>query len=190
MRLNRLRVEQFRQFRQPLELDELQPGINLICGPNESGKSTLVRAIRAAFFERFSSSSVSDLRPWGDSAAAPEVVLDFDWQGQHWILTKRFLQRKRCDLRIDGQSWSGDDAEEKLADLLGFQYPGRGASKAEHWGIPGLLWIEQGAGHELRSAVQHASDHLQSALGASLARSPAAVGMRFSTRSRRVWRRY
>lgn len=128
MRLNRLRVEQFRQFRQPLELDELQPGINLICGPNESGKSTLVRAIRAAFFERFSSSSVSDLRPWGDSAAAPEVVLDFDWQGQHWILTKRFLQRKRCDLRIDGQSWSGDDAEE--SSLICWVFSIRGAVRA------------------------------------------------------------
>ena len=34
--------------------------------------------------------------------------------------------------------------EEHLAELLGFAFAGKGASKAEHWGIPGLLWIEQG----------------------------------------------
>ena len=49
MKLQRMRIEQLRQFRKPFVLDNLQPGLNLIHGPNESGKSTLVRAIRAAF---------------------------------------------------------------------------------------------------------------------------------------------
>ncbi|MDX1598430.1 MAG: ATP-binding protein, partial [Marinobacter sp.] len=100
MKLQRLRIEQLRQFRQPLELGELGPGLNLIHGPNESGKSTLVRAIRAAFFERHRSSSVDDLRPWGDSSAAPSVELDFECQGVQWQLRKRFLQQKRCDLQV------------------------------------------------------------------------------------------
>ena len=39
MRLHRLRVEQLRQFRQPLEILALEPGLNLFTGPNESGKS-------------------------------------------------------------------------------------------------------------------------------------------------------
>ena len=65
MRLHRLRVEQLRQFRQPLEILALEPGLNLFTGPNESGKSTLVRALRAAFFERHRSSAVDDLQPWG-----------------------------------------------------------------------------------------------------------------------------
>lgn len=164
MRLQRLRIEQVRQFRTPMALEELQPGINLIHGPNESGKSTLVRAIRAAFFERHRSKSVEDLRPWGDSAAAPTIELKFDHDGQQWQLTKSFLQRKRCDLVIDGRSFSGEDAEEKLAELLGFQLPKKGVSKAEHWGIPGLLWVEQGTGQDIEKAVEHAGDHLKSAL--------------------------
>ncbi|MBK5930147.1 AAA family ATPase [Halochromatium salexigens] len=178
MQLKRLRVAQLRRFQQPLELADLAPGINLITGPNESGKSTLVRAIRAAFFERHRSSSVTDLQPHGDSSAAPEVELEFCWQDQAWHLNKRFLARKRCDLRIDrlasaasteaSEALNGDEAEERLAELLGFSHPGRGASKAEHWGIPGLLWIEQGAGHELREAVAHAGNHLHSALGGEL----------------------
>ncbi|MBD3641062.1 MAG: AAA family ATPase [Marinobacter sp.] len=164
MRLERLRLEQVRQFRNPITLEGLQPGINLIHGPNESGKSTLVRAIRAAFFERHRSKSVEDLRPWGDSAAAPAIELDFEHEGHHWSLTKSFLQRKRCDLQVDGQTFSGEEAEEKLAELLGYQFPKKGASKEEHWGIPGLLWVEQGTGQDIEKAVEHAGDHLKSAL--------------------------
>ena len=62
MRLLRLRVEQLRRFREPVEIRDLEPGINLFAGPNESGKSTLVRAIRAAFFERFKSNGAADLQ--------------------------------------------------------------------------------------------------------------------------------
>ncbi len=53
MKLTHIRIEQFRQFREAIEIDDLQDGINLFSGPNEAGKSTIVAAIRAAFFERF-----------------------------------------------------------------------------------------------------------------------------------------
>ncbi|MDS1309964.1 AAA family ATPase [Marinobacter xiaoshiensis] len=164
MKLQRLRVEQFRQFRQGLELDSLQPGINLIHGPNESGKSTLVRAIRAAFFDRYRSKSAEELAPWGDSSAAPTVELIFEHGGKHWQLDKRFLKRHRCDLKVDDETFSGEEAEEKLAELLGYQFPKKGASKEEHWGIPGLLWVEQGTGQNIENAVLHAGGHLKSAL--------------------------
>ena len=175
MKLRRLKVEQLRQFRQPFEMDDLQPGLNLIHGPNESGKSTLVRAIRAAFFERYRTTSVDDLRPWGDSAAAPTVTLDFDAQQKSWHLVKSFLQRKRCDLTVDSTSYSEDEAEEKLAELLGFQFSAKGVSKPEHWGVPGLLWVEQGTGQNIEDAVKHAGDHLKSALN-SLVGEVASTG--------------
>ncbi|MGM0774399.1 MAG: AAA family ATPase, partial [Pseudomonadota bacterium] len=175
MILRRLQVEQLRQFRQPFVMDDLQPGLNLIHGPNESGKSTLVRAIRAAFFERYRTSSVDDLRPWGDSAAAPTITLDFEAQQKSWHLVKSFLQRKRCDLRVDSTSYSEDEAEEKLAELLGFQFSAKGVSKPEHWGVPGLLWVEQGTGQNIEQAVEHAGDHLKSALN-SLVGEVASTG--------------
>ncbi|MCG8519615.1 MAG: AAA family ATPase [Pseudomonadales bacterium] len=176
MKLQRMRIEQLRQFRKPFVLDNLQPGLNLIHGPNESGKSTLVRAIRAAFFERYRSTAVDDLRPWGDSAAAPTIELDFEHDNRAWRLTKSFLQRKRCDLVVGTDSYSEDDAEEKLAELLGYQYPKRGASKAEHWGIPGLLWVEQGTGQDIEAAIEHAGDHLKSALNSMVGEVASSGG--------------
>ena len=46
LQLTRLRIEHLRQFRQPFELGPLALGLNIFSGPNEAGKSTLVRAIR------------------------------------------------------------------------------------------------------------------------------------------------
>ena len=182
MHLTRLRVEQVRQFRQPFELTDISAGLNIFSGPNEAGKSTLVRAIRAAFFERYRSKAVDDLRPWGDSAATPTVTLDFVVDGQAHLLVKTFLGSKpRCDLRIgNNTSLDGAEAEDHLAQVFGYGFAGKGASKTEHWGIPGLLWVEQGTGQELREAAafarEHLHDALQSRLGAAAASSVAASG--------------
>lgn len=164
LHLTRLRVEQFRQFRQPFELPDLQPGLNLFTGPNEAGKSTLVRAIRAAFFERHRSSTVDDLRPWNEPAAAPTVELEFVLDGAPARLVKTFLKNKRCSLQLGAQRLEGVEAEDRLADIFGFAFAGKGASKAEHWGIPGLLWIEQGTGQNLHGPAEHAREHLHDAL--------------------------
>lgn len=176
MKLTHIRVEQFKQFREPIEIDGLHDGINLFCGPNEAGKSTLVAAIRAAFFERFRSSAAEEFRPWDDASASPAVTIAFDHDGEQYALTKRFLARKRCELRVGSRVLDGAQAEEALAELLGFQHAGKGASKAEHWGIPGLLWIQQGSGHEIREPVAHATGHLRTALDASLGEVASTQG--------------
>lgn len=176
MKLSRLRIEQLRKFRQPAEIGDLADGINLFVGPNEVGKSTIAAAIRAAFFERHRSSSVEHLRPWGDGAASPSIEIDLTVAGRPARLRKSFLQRKRCELEIDGQRFEGAQAEDHLADLLGFGFAGRGASGPEHWGIPGLLWIEQGAAQDIDAPVAHAAEHLQRALGAALGEVASSSG--------------
>ena len=176
LQLKRLRVAELRRFREPFELRDLQPGLNLFSGPNEAGKSTLVRALRAAFFERHRSTSVDDLRPYGDSSAAPSVELDFEFGGVAYRLSKSFLGKKRCELVIGTQRLEGVAAEDALAELLGFQFAAKGASREEHWGIPGLLWIEQGAAQAVQGAVLHAADHLRKALEAHLGEVAASGG--------------
>ncbi len=176
MRLTRLAVADLRQFGAPFELAAIQPGLNIFTGANEAGKSTLVRAIRAVFFERHRSTSVDDLRPYGDAAAAPTLALDFEIAGVSYRLNKRFLQKKRCELMIGTQRLEGVEAEDALAELLGFQFALKGASREEHWGVPGLLWIEQGSAQALRHAVLNASDHLRQVLDESLGEVSASGG--------------
>jgi DNA repair exonuclease SbcCD ATPase subunit len=176
MKLQRLRIENFKLFRTPLEIDGFTDGLNLFAAPNESGKSTVAEAIRAAFFERHRSSAVEYLRPWGESSATPTVEVDFELDGKPCRLTKAFLGKKRCELVIDGKSMDGAVAEDHLAALLGFRFPGKGASTPEHMGIPGLLWIKQGTSHDIASAVGFASDHLRNALGESLGELASSNG--------------
>ncbi|MEO8056861.1 MAG: AAA family ATPase [Burkholderiales bacterium] len=176
MKLTRIRLEQFKQFRKPVEITALDAGINLFTGPNEAGKSTIVAAVRAAFFERHRSSSVDDLRPWGDASASPTVELEFSIKGTPYRLTKSFLSKKHCELQAGAQRLDGALAEDHLAELLGFQYAGKGASAAQHWGIPGLLWIQQGAGQDIKDPVTHATDHLRNALNESLGEVASSGG--------------
>ena len=113
MKLRKLRIEHFKRFREPLVIDGFADGLNLFAAPNESGKSTVAEAIRAAFFERHRSGSVEHLRPWGDSSATPMVDVEFDMGEKRYHLTKVFLGKKRCDLTIEGQpSLDGVAAEE------------------------------------------------------------------------------
>ena len=176
MKISKIRIEQFRRFRQPIEIDDLGAGINLFVGPNEAGKSSVAEAIRVAFFERHRSNSAEPLRPWGDSSASPAVDITFEIGGQPAVLHKRFLQRKHCDLRIGGQTFEGGQAEDHLAELLGFGFAGKGASNPMHQGIPGLLWIEQGRAQELDKAVEYAGEYLQRALGAALGGLASSAG--------------
>ena len=176
MKLTLIRLEQFKQFRKPIEIKDLEGGINLFTGPNEAGKSTIVAAVRAAFFERHRSGSVDDLRPWGDSTASPTVELEFSIADKAYRLTKSFLSKKRCELQVGAQRLDGALAEDHLAELLGFQYAGKGASAAQHWGIPGLLWIQQGAGQDIKDSVSHATDHLRNALNESLGEVASSSG--------------
>ena len=139
MKLSRIVLEEFRKFRQPLALDGLQPGLNLFVGPNKAGKSTVAAAIRAAFLERYSTKTVADLAPRGESGARPSVELAFSHAGRDYVLKKQFLTKARCELLIDGgaERLDGEAAENALAALLGFDLPGRGQSKPEQAGIPG-----------------------------------------------------
>ncbi len=176
MKLTKVKLENVRQFRAPFELANLSSGLNLFTGPNEAGKSTVVRAIRAAFFERSKTTSVADLLPWGDSSATPTVELDFEVGSRVFHLRKCFLNKKHCELEAGDKLYDGEEAEQCLADLLGFEFPGKGASRPEHWGIPGLLWIEQGAGQEIADPVSNATDHLRKALDQSVGEVASTQG--------------
>ncbi len=176
MKITRLRLTNFRQFIAPLEILNLEPGLNLFTGPNESGKSTVVRAIQAAFFERHKSGSLEDLAPRVNKQGEPEVEVDFTTQESNYRLRKQFLGKKSCELSVGAQVHKSDEAEILLANLLGFNLPGKGASKPEHWGIPGLLWVEQGTVQTVQTSLDHAGDQLRGALHTTLGAIASSQG--------------
>ncbi len=145
-----VQVSRFRRFRAVLEVRELAPGLNVIAGDNEEGKSTFLQAIRAALFDKYTSSVAEVYRPYGESVS-PRVTAVFEIDGLEYRLDKVFSRRKDGEATLtasDGRRWEGPQAEEYVAGLFGFSYVPRGASKPEHQGLAGLLWVEQARAYE------------------------------------------
>ncbi|MFP3566792.1 AAA family ATPase [Paraburkholderia sp. SIMBA_030] len=164
MKLESIAIQEFKQFTGRLVIDDLQPGLNLFTGPNEAGKSTIAEAVRTVFLERYKASHLKDLLPWGKASGQPSVEVTFNLDGAACRLSKHFVTRQRCDLSIGQAVFGEDEAEDKLAALLGFSRPARGPLKAENAGVPGLLWVQQGGTQEVRDSTGHAAQYLRDAL--------------------------
>jgi len=150
MHFKSIEVEQFRQFRSAVAVRDLTARLNVIAGYNEAGKSTLLRAVRAALFDRYTGSVGERFRPYG-AAVSPKVRLVFDLDGTEYQLTKVFSRWRDGEATLeasDGRRWEGPEAEDHLAELLGFSYAGRGGSRPELQGLAGLLWVEQARAYE------------------------------------------
>lgn len=147
MRLESLQVQDFRGVR--AATIAFGPGITVLHGPNELGKSTLVEAIHAALFVSATSQTGNDYTTWGGSSPAC-VTLSFEHEGKLWRVSKRFGRRAEAKLEsseVGSQRFrevvNGRGVEGKLRELLswGIASPGgRGAApKAESFLLTALL---------------------------------------------------
>ena len=75
MRLRAIRLKEFGCFRTARALEEFGDGLNVLAGQNELGKSTLLRALRAAFEEQFdrNNTTVRALAPYSGGAPLVEI---------------------------------------------------------------------------------------------------------------------
>ena len=88
MRFTRLAVEAFQGIRRA-EV-EFGPGLNVLYGPNDLGKSTLATALRAALLVTPGSKESEIYAPWY-ADATPSVSLAFADDSEHyWKVNKRF----------------------------------------------------------------------------------------------------
>lgn len=134
MKIKAIRLKEVGRFSAPVALEGLSGGLDVLAGPNEFGKSTIMRALQLVLFEqhRGRSRKLEAFRPY--SGGAPLIELDFEARGKHWRLRKQFLSAPMAELR-DLQSNNvarGADAELRLAELI--EAPGSFA----------LLYAEQG----------------------------------------------
>ena len=78
MIIKNIYLENWKIFRNPFERDFTE-GLNIIYGPNESGKTTLIDSIRTIFFSKHTSQSekIKSLVPWG-SSLSPGATITLD----------------------------------------------------------------------------------------------------------------
>jgi len=126
VRLKRLELSDFRRY---VELDiDLDPGLTVVRGPNEAGKTTIQRAIELALTRRVTSASadLDALRRWDASEdARPAVRLEFEQEDEDGVrsgrLEKQFRgSRGTVSLDYDGQAITDPAlADQVLAELTG-----------------------------------------------------------------------
>uniref|UniRef100_UPI00056ECEA8 AAA family ATPase n=1 Tax=Verrucomicrobium sp. BvORR106 TaxID=1403819 RepID=UPI00056ECEA8 len=187
MRFKSITVRNYRVHREVTV--PLDPMLNVIGGPNEAGKSTLLEAARYALFLKAkgggeTQKSMLSFNPQGP----PEVEIEFEIAGTGYRLAKRFSGANGTAVltQAGGSTWQAEEAEEKLSELLGVEIiSGRGAGEKveQQWAH---LLVSQGRSGS--SPVEYANaqrdqlfTRLQSLGGAAVmqSESDAAVAGRF-----------
>ncbi|MGH7116655.1 MAG: AAA family ATPase, partial [Stellaceae bacterium] len=160
MKIRSLELRNFRKFVGAVRIDGIGDGLNILVGPNEHGKSTLLEAINGVIFEKATAQSerTRGFRHFCNGTV-PQVELGFDLDGTRWTVAKRFAgQPGRAVLTgANGRRFDGDAAETELQKLLGFA---RGPRSSEP-GIWGTLWVQQGKSFGEFGLDEHARRSLQ-----------------------------
>ena len=137
MKLKAIRLKEVGRFRDPIALEGLSGGLDVLAGPNELGKSTIVKAVRLALFEQHTSkhNKLEEIRPY--AGGAPLIEVDLEIEGKLWRLRKQYLSGRAAELKElpSGRVSRGGDAETELAKLLA------GTAGADRIA---LLWVDQG----------------------------------------------
>jgi energy-coupling factor transporter ATP-binding protein EcfA2 len=152
---------------------EFGPGLNILYGPNDLGKSTLARAIRAALLVQPGSSEGAQFNPWY-ADTTPRVSLTLvDGSAQYWKVSKAFGDAHSGAELLhskDGTSFTvdlkGRQVEEKVRGLLGWGIPAPGGKTGPR-GLPNSF---------LANALLSAQTDVDAILGESLADDLDASG--------------
>lgn len=127
MRLTRVHVQHWRH------LDDfdctLEAGLNVLCGLNETGKSTILEAIHHALFwstKARKTEALAQLVPVQQIGVVPTVEVDLEGNGWSAVVRKQIALKPRDrrvvlrlrDPRQAERSFTGEEAERQLAERL------------------------------------------------------------------------
>jgi uncharacterized protein YhaN len=121
MILHRLELRRFLGL--PDHTFDFDPGLNVVVGPNEAGKSTLRNAIRTVLYENPATASSrlrEQFRSW-QIDDPPELSLHFELNGRRFMLTKNYATRKVVlSDAVTGQTWEQHKSvQERVVAALG-----------------------------------------------------------------------
>jgi DNA repair exonuclease SbcCD ATPase subunit len=141
MRLRFLAVEHFRCIRSAQIT--FGPGLNVLHGRNDLGKSSLAEAIRAALLLPPTSVDHKPFIPAGTDHV-PKVILEFEKGDDCFRITKTFGTGARGTATLeksrDGQRWhplaSARDVDGKVREMLSWGIPSPGGRRSPHGGAP------------------------------------------------------
>lgn len=150
MILHSIELQSVGPFAEKVHVGPLLPGLNILAAPNESGKTTALRAAARALFDKHTTKGdeLKALQPAGTDLS-PRVAVEFETRTGKFRIEKTFLNAPRSLLqRWQDDRWESiaeaDAADRRVQELLSSALPGRGATKPEHWGMLGFLWARQG----------------------------------------------
>src|SRR5437016_5739708 len=114
-----------------LDLDNLPAGNIVLYGPNRTGKSSLVKALRGCLFDFDHDTSRTELKsclPWNHAGPA-QVAVDFEVAGELYRITKVYSKKVGGLARLEKKSadqWhlvedSPREASRKTRELIGIQ---------------------------------------------------------------------
>ncbi|MFO1202494.1 MAG: chromosome segregation protein SMC [Tabrizicola sp.] len=163
MKLRAITLKDVRRFIDPVRIDGIDDGVNVLCAPNEFGKSTVFDALRALFFVSHGSrgKEIGQLRP--HAGGAPEICVEIETQAGTFRISKRWFSKPEARVTRAGVLVAqADEAEAWIARLLG---TGDGGPSGLLWVRQGLTGLSDGSTREQQSARDARRDLLSSVTG-------------------------
>jgi len=121
MILQKIKLQRFKKLIQ-FEADFV-PGLNVLQGPNEAGKTTLLLAIYAALFNNPASQAreVRNYQSWNEEEMG-NITLQFRANNLEYLLYKDFSEgRSTLVDKTRGRKWENfREIQDKIGELLGF----------------------------------------------------------------------
>ena len=168
MRLRRIEIAQFRKLTGPVVLDGLGDGLIVVSGDNEEGKSTVLAALKAAFFEHH---AVRRRGPRGHGAASWRRARDHGRVrvcGCAAIACARRSGARASCWRCKANGCRTTLPSGACRSCCGSSDVRRAAARPENAGLQALFWVDQATAFRDFETIAGGRDRLAAAIGAEI----------------------